>query len=65
MNKVKMFQLDKSFNIDGIVTQEIWNNIKTSFLEKNDEKYVKEGKYEASEIFYFEKIEDLIKYFEG
>jgi hypothetical protein len=39
--------------------------IKKSFFEMNNEKYVKEGKYEASELYYFEKIEDLIKYFEG
>lgn len=65
MNKVKKFQLDNSLNIDGVVNQETWLNIKKVYTEIKIEKYVKEGKYEASELFYFDKIEDLIKYFEG
>jgi lysozyme len=34
-------------------------------LQSKDEKYVNEGKYEASELYHFESIEELIKYFEG
>ena len=34
-------------------------------MQSKDEKYVNEGKYEASELYHFESIEELIKYFEG
>jgi hypothetical protein len=38
--------------------------IKQSLLQSKDEKLVNEGVYEVSELYHFESIEELIKYFE-
>jgi hypothetical protein len=62
---VQKFQLENALIIDGIVGHKTWHKIKQCLLQSKDEKYVNEGKYEASELYHFETLEELIKYFEG
>jgi len=62
---VQKYQLENALVIDGIVSHKTWQKIKQSLFQSNMEKYVNEDKYDSSELFHFESIEELIKYFEG
>lgn len=48
-----------------MVGPKTWLKIQQSLMQNKDEKYINEGKYEASELYHFKSIEEHIKYFEG
>ena len=52
-NKVRAFQLQNAIQSDGIVGPKTWLKLEQALLNRTNDRYERQAKYEATEIFDF------------